>query len=125
MAKLTIIYRTEDDDKDYFKGNTYYSFLNDLKTTTISIAPNETRKLADIIYGVGKKLQNGFNLQKDEKFEIEKIDKTIMDMEKDKHERVNNLVCSYVKRGYQAVLEGKTTLEEIINMLEKEGVAND
>lgn len=119
MAKLTIIYRTEDDDKDYFKGKTYYSFLNDLKTTTISIAPNETRKLADIVYGIEKELQNGFNLQKDEKFEIEKVDKTIMDIEKDKNERVDNLVCSYVKRGYQAILKGKTTLEEITKMLEK------
>ena len=42
-----------------------------------------------------------------------------MDMEKDKNEREDNLVCSYVKRGYQAILENKTTLEEITKMLEK------
>ena len=76
MPKLKIEYRTKEQDREnYFKDNTYFTFIIKDRTTIISIAPNETRKLNDIVYGTEEELQDGYHLQEDEKFEISEFDK--------------------------------------------------
>lgn len=119
MAKLTIEYRTQDNENNFFKGKTYYSFYSDFKTTKISIAPEETRKLADIVSGIEKELTNGYNLKVREKFEISEDDKKIMEYEEE-NERLNNIVAYYVKKSYEKMLNGEITLDELINFLESE-----
>lgn len=82
MAKLSIVYRIKDNENDYFRGKTHYTYSFVNGNTEISIAPNETRKLADIVYGIEKDLQNGYTLQENEKFEIDEVSKAVMEVEK-------------------------------------------
>lgn len=120
MAKLFIEYRKEDNDNNYFKGNTYFTFTVKDKATTISIALNETRLLKDIIYGIEKELQDGYHLEKEERFDISEFDKTIMDLEKAQNKRVNYKVYNLCKMGYEAVKQDKTTFDNLIKIMERE-----
>ena len=120
MPKLIIEYRTEDNDNDYFKGNTYFAFTVKDKTTQISIVPNETRKLSEIVYKIEKELQDGYHFEQDEKFDISEFDKQIMELEENIGHRVNSRVYNWCKRGDEAVREGKTTFDNLIKILERE-----
>ncbi len=124
MAKLNVIYRMKDDEKDYFKGKTYYTISFENGNTEISIAPEETRKLADIVHDIEKELQNKFYLQENKGFELDDVTKAVIELEKEQEDRIDNVVYNFCKNNYQKVLEGKTTLDYLINVLEKEGVAN-
>lgn len=95
MAKLVIEYRTEDEG-NYLKGQTYFSYTFENKTTIISIAPEETRKLNEIVYGIEKQLQDGYHLQKDEKFDIKESGQFIMDWENENN-RMDNELYPYFK----------------------------
>ena len=97
MGKLIIVYRTEDREDDYLKGKTYYSFLYEGKKTVISIAPGERRKLSEIVFGIEKILQDGFHLEKDERFDIDKEDKLIMEYEVEKKCRMDNKLYPYFR----------------------------
>lgn len=119
MCKLNIEYRTkEQDENNYFKGETYFTFIFDNKTTIISIAPDETRKLSEIVYGIEKELQDGYHLNKNEKFEIEPFDKYVMEYEENSENRFNSTTYNFSKKGYQLVQEGKATYDQLIKMLE-------
>ena len=96
MAKLIIEYRTKDEEH-YSKGKTYFIFSLKDKTTIISIAPDETRKLNEIVNGIEKELQDGYHLNKDEKFEIEEYDKYIMEYEKDNNYRMKKKLYPYFR----------------------------
>ena len=120
MPKLIIEYRTEDNDNDYFKGNTYFAFTVKDKTTQISIVPNETRKLSEIVYKIEKELQDGYHFEQDEKFDISEFDKLIMELEENIGHRVNSRVYNWCKRGDEPVREGKTTFDNLIKILERE-----
>lgn len=120
MPKLEIEYRTKEQDKEnYFKDNTYFSFTIKDRTTVISIAPNETRKLNDIVYGIEEELQDGYHLQKDEKFEISKFDKYVIEYESQIGKRIDSEVYNFCKRGYKLVEEGKTTWEHLIKVIDE------
>ena len=119
MAKLFIKYRTKDND-NYFKGKTYFTFQLKDKITEISIAPNETEKLATILSGIEKQLQDGYHLEKDEKFEISEFDKQIIETEKHIGHRVDAETYNLCKMGYEAVISGKTTFEKLIKIIESE-----
>jgi len=123
MQKLFIEYREEDKENDYYKGNTYFTFTIDNKVTEISIAPNETRLLKEIVYGIEKQLQDGYHLEKNEKFEISELDKEIIRQEENMKCRVNSRVYNLCKMAYEKILQEKTTLDDIIRILRKEGVA--
>lgn len=120
MAKLFIEYRTEENDNDYFKGNTYFSFSVKDKETQISIAPNETRKLAEIVYKIEKELQDGFHFEQDEKFDISEFDKQIMELEESIGHRIHYRTYNWCKMGYEAVKQGKTTFDNLIKIFESE-----
>ena len=124
MPKLFIEYRTEENYNDYFKGNTCFAFTVKDKTTQISIAPNETRGLAEIVYGIEKELQDGYHLEKDEKFEISEFDSLVMEFEENKKSRINYKVYNLCKMGYEAVKQGKTTFDNLIKTLESEVYTN-
>lgn len=113
MEKLVIEYRTEDRDDNYFKGKTYYSFNNEDKRTVISIAPEEKKKLNEIIYGIEKELQDGFNLRKDENFEIDEADKMIMEYEEEKDCRINGKLYPYLRY----IGENKNNYEKLEKLL--------
>lgn len=120
MTKLNIEYRTKEQErKNCFKNSTYFTFIIKDRTTVISIAPNETRKLKDIIYGIEEELQDGYHLQKYEKFEISKFDKYVIEYESQINKRIDSKVYNICKNAYQLVEEGKTTWEQSIKSLEK------
>lgn len=120
MPKLIIEYRTEENEDNYFKGNTYFTFTIKDKTTQISIAPNETRLLKEIIYKIEKELQDGFHFEQDEKFEISEFDKQIMELEENIGHRIHCRTYNWCKMGYEAVKQGKTTFDNLIKILERE-----
>ncbi len=98
MAKLKIEYRTEKQDREnYFKDSTYFTFKLKDKITIISIAPNETEKLSDIVYGIERELQDGHHLQSGEKFEIDEDVKFIMEYEEKEGRRMDNELYPYFK----------------------------
>ena len=98
MQKLEIEYRTKEQDKEnYFKDSTYFTFTFKDRTTVISIAPNETRKLSDIVYGIERELQDGHHLQSEEKFEIDEDIKFIMEYEEKENRRMDNELYPYFK----------------------------
>lgn len=102
MSKLKIEYRTEEQEKgNYFKGQTYWTFTIQDKTTVISIAPNETRKLEEIVKGIEKEAQDGFHLQENEHFEIEDADQCIMEYEKESGHRVDSELYPYTRYIFQ------------------------
>lgn len=122
MKKLEIEYRTKEQDKEnYFKGSTYFTFTIKGRTTVISIAPNETRNLSDIVYGIEEGLQDGYHLQKDEKFEISEFDKYVIKYESQINKRIDSKVYNICKNAYQLVEEGKTTWEHLIKELNERG----
>lgn len=106
MAKLKIEYRIKDEES-YFKGKTYFSYSLLSKTTEISIAPNETRTLGKIVSEIEKELQDGFHLQKNEKFEINEFDKYVIEYEKQMCTRINSNVYNFCKDRYKSVKENK------------------
>lgn len=53
MAKLMIEYRTKDEENN-LKNQTYFIFDIKTRATTISIAPDEKRKLNEIVNGIEK-----------------------------------------------------------------------
>jgi hypothetical protein len=118
MAKLKIEYRIKDEES-YLKGKTYLSYSLLSKITEISIAPEETRTLDEIIRGIEKELQDGFHLQKNEKFEISKFDKYVIDYEKQICKRIDSYVYNFCKNGYKLVQDGKATWEDLIEQLEE------
>ncbi len=120
MPKLIIEYRTEENEENYFKGNTYFTFTIKDKITQISIAPNETRKLAEIVYGIEKQLQDGFHFEANEKFDISEFDKEIMELEESIGHRIHYKTYNWCKCGYEAVKQGKTTFDNLIKILERE-----
>lgn len=125
MPKLKIEYRTKEQDREnYFKDNTYFTFIIKDRITIISIAPNETRKLSDIVYGIEEELQDGYHLEKDEKFEISEFDSLVMEFEENKKSRINYKVYNLCKMGYEAVRQGKTTFDNLIKTLESEVYTN-
>lgn len=120
MAKLKIEYRTKEQDREnYFKDSTYFIFIIEDRTTVISIAANETRKLCDIVYGIEKELQDGFHLQGDEKFEISEFDKYVIEHEEKYSTRIDSLVYNFVKNNYKELQEGLITIQELISRTEK------
>ncbi len=120
MTKLNIEYRTKEQErKNCFKNSTYFTFIIKDRTTVISIAPNETRKLKDIICGIEEELQDGYYLQKYEKFEISKFDKYVIKYESQINKRIDSKVYNICKNAYQLVEEGKTTWEQLIKIIEK------
>ncbi len=118
MAKLKIEYRIKDEES-YLKGKTYLSYSLLSKITEISIAPEETRTLDEIIREIEKELQDGFHLQKNEKFEISKFDKYVIDYEKQICKRIDSYVYNFCKNGYKLVQDGKATWEDLIEQLEE------
>ena len=115
MRKLEIEYRTKEQDKEnYFKDSTYFTFTIKDRTTVISIAPSETRKLSDIVYGIEEELQDGYHLQKDEKFEISQFDKYVIEYEEKCKTRIDSLVYNFVKNNYKELQEGLITAQELI-----------
>ena len=120
MPKLEIEYRTKEQDKEnYFKDSTYFTFIIKDRTTVISIAPNETRKLKDIAYGIEKELQDGYHLRKHERFKISKFDKYVIEYESQINKRIDSYVYNFCKNGYKLVEEDKATLEQLIKIIEK------
>ena len=97
MPKLIIEYRTKDEKEKYYKSETYFIFSIESKTTTISIAPNETRMFKELIYEIEKDLQDGYHLNKDESFDISEFDKSIMEYEEEYNERVGSKKIMYFK----------------------------
>ena len=98
MPKLKIEYRTKEQDREnYFKNSTYFTFKLKDKTTIISISPDETEKLSNIVYEIEKELQDGHHLQKGERFEIDEEDKFIMEYEKTENCRVNAELYPYFR----------------------------
>lgn len=119
MPKLEIEYRTKEQDKvNYFKDSTYFTFTIKDRTTVISIAPNETRKLSNIVYGIEEELQDGYHLQKDEKFEISQFDKYVIEYEEKYKTRIDSLVYNFVKNNYKELQEGLITVQELISKTE-------
>ena len=119
MQKLEIEYRTKEQDKEnYFKDSTYFTFTFKDRTTVISVAPNETRKLIDIVYGIEEELQDGYHLQKDEKFEISQFDKYVIEYEEKYKTRIDSLVYNFVKNNYKELQEGWITVQELISRTE-------
>ena len=114
MAKYRI-----KDEESYLKGKTYLSYSLLSKITEISIAPEETRTLDEIIREIEKELQDGFHLQKNEKFEISKFDKYVIDYEKQICKRIDSYVYNFCKNGYKLVQDGKATWEDLIEQLEE------
>lgn len=122
MTKLKIEYRTKEQEiKNCFKDSTYFTFTIKDRTTVISIAPNETRKLRDIVYGIEKELQDGYHLQKYEKFEISKFDKYVIEYESQINQRIDSNVYNICKNAYQLIEEGKTTWEHLIEVFNEGG----
>lgn len=119
MQKLEIEYRTKEQDKEnYFKDSTYFTFTFKDRTTVISIAPSETRKLSNIVYGIEEELQDGYHLQKDEKFEISEFDKYVIEYEEKYKTRIDSLVYNFVKNNYRELQEGLITVQELISRTE-------
>ena len=119
MQKLEIEYRTKEQDKEnYFKDSTYFTFTFKDRTTVISIEPNETRKLSDIVYGIEEEVQDGYHLQKDEKFEISQFDKYVIEHEEKYKTRIDSLVYNFVKNNYKELQEGLITVQELISKTE-------
>jgi hypothetical protein len=119
MTKLNIEYRTKEQErKNCFKNSTYFTFIIKDRTTVISIAPNETRKLKDIIYGIEEELQDGYHLQKYEKFEISKFDKYVIEYEEKYATRIDELVYNFVKNKYRELQDGLITVQELISRTE-------
>ncbi len=100
MAKLVIEYRTKDEE-NYLKGQTYFIYTFDSRTTTISIAPDETRKLREIVKGIEKELQDGFYLKENETLEIDDTDKSIMEYEEEKNRRIEGKLYPILKLIYK------------------------
>lgn len=114
MAKLKIEYRTEKQDReDYFKDSTYFTFKLKDKTTIISIAPNETEKLSDIVYGIERELQDGHHLQSGEKFKIDEDVKFIMEYEEKEGRRMDNELYSY----FRFIAQNKNNPEKLNQLL--------
>ncbi len=123
MPKLKIEYRTKEQDREnYFKDNTYFTFIIKDRTTIISIAPNETRKLNDIVYGIEEELQDGYHLQEDEKFEISEFDKYVIEYESQINKKIDSKVYNICKNAYKLVEEGKTSWECLIKVFNERGV---
>lgn len=118
MAKLKIEYRIKDEGS-YLKGKTYFSYSLLSKTTEISVAPEETRTLNEIISGIEKELQDGYHLLKDEKFEINEFDKYVIEYEKQICKRIDSYVYNFCKNGYKLVQDGKATWENLIEQLDE------
>lgn len=74
-----------------------FTFAIKDRTTVISIAPNETEKLSDIVYGIERELQDGHHLQSEEKFEIDEDIKFIMEYEEKENRRMDNELYPYFK----------------------------
>jgi len=126
MPKLKIEYRTKEQDREnYFKDNTYFTFKLKDKTTIISIAPNETEKLSDIVHEIEKELQDGHHFEKNEMFEISEFDKQIMETEENMKYRVDSQTYNLCKMGYEAVMQGKTTFDNLMKIMKREVDIND
>ena len=125
MTKLSIEYRIKDSENDYFKGQTYHIISFETKAATISIAPNETRRLKELVDNITENLKNRTYIDEDEKLEIDDFNKSIMEYEESKNERVDNNVHNILQLLYPALEEGKIkTLEEALIYV-NEVVSND
>lgn len=121
MVKLNIEYRIKDNENDYFKGQTYHIISFESKVATISIAPNETRKLKELVDNIAEDLKNRTYLGEDEKFEIDDFNKSIMEYEESKNERADNNVYNILKLLYPQLEDGKiNTFEEAMEYLNNE-----
>ena len=113
MVKLNINYRIKDNERDYYKGQTYYSISLESRITTISICPNEKRKLKEIVDGIIEELKFRTYLKEDELVEIENFEKEIMNFEETNNERVNNKMHNILKLLYPHLENGNiNTVEE-------------
>ena len=117
QRQLKIEYR-KNDENNYFKGHTYFCFSFENKATKISIAPNETRKLNEIVSGIEKDLQDSHHLQNNERFEIDEFDKHVMDFETTNNKRIDNKLYNFLKMGFKLVQDKKATFDELIKMME-------
>ena len=118
MPKLKIVYRTgTDEEKRYWKNETFFQFAFETKNTVISISPTETDKLEEVINYVEDNLKKSNHLDKDEKFEISDFDKIIMEYEKEYDCRIKNHSYNYLKNLYN---EGEEALDEALEYLKSE-----
>lgn len=120
MAKLNIEYRIKDNENDYFKGNTYRIISFESKIATISIAPNETRRLKEIVNGITEDLKNKTYFDENEEIEIDDFEKEIMQYEENYNKRVGNNVHNILKLLYPKLESGEiNTIEEAMTYVEE------
>ena len=120
MAKLEIIYRIKDDERDYFKGQTYRIISFESKIATISIAPNETRRLKELVDGITKDLKSRTYFNEDEEIEIDNFEREIMQYEVNYNKRVGNNVHNILKLLYPQLESGEiNTIEEAMTYIEE------
>lgn len=89
MAKLIIQYRKEDVNDNYTEGKTYYFLNNETQKVLLSIAPEETRTLNEIICA--------FGLKENSDLEIDIEDKYIMEYEEETGYRVDPKLYPYFR----------------------------
>lgn len=59
-------------------------------------------------------MQDGYYLQKDEKFEISELDKYVIEYEEKYKTRIDSLVYNFVKNNCRELQEGLITVQELI-----------
>lgn len=118
MAKLKFIFKKEQEGWTNLEGTDLAIDIYN-GNSELYIGTKEDRKLKEMAEGVKKELRKRTLLKQNEELEISEFDKYVIEFEEEHDERINSKVYDLCKLGYKAVEEGKTTLEELIYILEQ------
>lgn len=118
MAKLKFIFKKEQEGWTNLEGTDLAIDIYN-GNSELYIGTKETRGLKELKEEVEKDLRKRTLLKQDEELEISEFDEYVIELEKGHDERIDSKVYDLCKLGYKAVEEGRTTLEELIYILEQ------
>lgn len=118
MAKLKFIFKKEQEGWTNLEGTDLAIDIYN-GNSELYIGTKETRELKKLKEEVEKDLRRKTLLKQEENLEVSEFDKYVIEFEDEKNERINSKVYDLCKLGYKAVEEGKTTLKELIYILEQ------
>ena len=116
MKKLEIVYKTKG-EFHCEETEMRMSFVKPI--AELWVGTKEKEKLEKLVKWIENDLRKRTWLSKEEKLEISKFNKYVIEYESQINKRIDSKVYNICKKAYQLVEEGKTTWEQLIKSLEK------
>lgn len=114
MGKLKIVYKTE----EMFHCEETEMRMSFVKPIAeLWIGTKETEKLGNLVEWITQELKTRTWLKQDEKLKISKFDSYIIEFENTQKLRIDSKVYNLCKMSYDAVEQGETTWEHLIEII--------